>query len=93
MQTVENLDVGFTSRYVVHRYLYRIMLSSDIFYSFSETVIFFNLVTTISCQITMQKIGFIGLLITLLILRLLVSKKMLSINALKAWILNDFQMY
>ena len=41
-----------------------------IFYSFSETVIFFNLVTTISCQITMPKIGFIGLLIILLILTL-----------------------
>merc|ERR1711868_291318 len=52
-------------------------------FSSSETVIFLNLVTTISCQITTQRIGFIGLLIILLILRLLVLKKMLSINASK----------
>ena len=61
------------------------------FFSSSETVIFLNLVTTISCQITTPKIGFIGLLIILLILELLVSKKMLSINASKALIFNDFK--
>ena len=91
IKTVENPDVGFTFRYAIYLYFCQITLSTHIFFSSSETVIFLNLVTTISCQITTPKIGFIGLLIILLILRLLVLKKMLSINASKALIFNDFK--